>query len=222
MSDPTPRIGRPPQDLLPRFWNKVDRCGTDECWPWLGSFLPSGYGAFWLGHNNVTAHRASYMLLVGQIPDGLMVRHACDHKWCVNPAHLSVGTHADNMADKVERTRQARGESHGMAKWTDDMVARIKQAHAMGRRQASLAFCSGTNDRQFVHRAIHGVSWGHVRPDLTVAVTTLRTKINEDGVRRVRATLALGHHRDSIAFCAGVTRHCIVDIALGRRRAHVK
>jgi len=162
MSDPTPRIGRPPQDLLPRFWSKVDKRGPEECWPWLGSYLPSGYGAFWLGRNNVTAHRVAYMLLVGSVPECLMIRHACDHKWCVNPAHLSVGTHVDNMSDKVERERQARGESHGMSVHSDDEVRRVRAALACGHHQTSIAFCAGT-DRQFVWRIAHGFSWKHVK-----------------------------------------------------------
>ena len=89
------------------------------------------------------------------------MRHSCDNKECVNPAHLTLGTQAQNMADKVGRGRQARGESHGNARYTEDCVARIRAAFALGRRQASISFCAGA-ERTFVWRVVHGVSWPHV------------------------------------------------------------
>ena len=149
------------QDAATRFLSRVDCRGSDECWPWRGGKLPNGYGAFWLGSNNTGAHRAAYRLFVGEIPAGLVVRHSCDNKECVNPAHLTLGSQAQNIADKVGRGRQARGESHGNARYTEDCVARIRAAFALGRRQASISFCAGA-ERTFVWRVVHGVSWPHV------------------------------------------------------------
>lgn len=149
------------QDTETRFLSRVDRRGPDECWPWRGGKLPNGYGAFWLGSNNTGAHRAAYRLFVGEIPDGLVVRHSCDNKQCVNPAHLTLGTQAQNMADKTSRCRQARGEGHGNARHTADLVRLIRRCLASGRHQASVAFCCGV-DRQFVWRIDHGRSWTHV------------------------------------------------------------
>ena len=82
------------------------------CWLWLASTCRDGYGAFWDGRLKL-AHRFSYELYVGPIPDEALVLHRCDVPHCVNPAHLFLGTHADNSADKMAKGRQARGEKHG-------------------------------------------------------------------------------------------------------------
>lgn len=98
-------------DPAARFWPKVDKTAT--CWLWTASVFENGYGLFHLDDRNLKAHRYAYELLVGPIPDGLEVRHTCDVARCVNPEHLSLGTHAENMADMVERDRAARGKRNG-------------------------------------------------------------------------------------------------------------
>jgi hypothetical protein len=75
-----------------RFWSKVDRRDDSECWPWLASFFPNGYGQF--GH--VGAHRASYEINVGPIPAGLVIDHTCGQRYCVNPRHLEPVTQQVN------------------------------------------------------------------------------------------------------------------------------
>lgn len=95
-----------------RFWKRVDRRSDDECWVWIGHQIePWLYGRFYLSkaRGYIRAHRYSYELNVGLIPDGMLVLHRCDNPPCVNPAHLRIGTHEDNMADKVARGRSGRG-----------------------------------------------------------------------------------------------------------------
>lgn len=98
------------RSLAERFWARVDRRGADECWPWTGARVDGRkpyakrYGVLRRGATDgcrrVTAHRLAYELLVGPIPAGLHVLHTCDNPPCCNPAHLWIGTHADNMADR--------------------------------------------------------------------------------------------------------------------------
>lgn len=88
-----------------RFWSRVDRRGPDECWPWTGSRNPAGYGAFSRGGKRSNTHRVAWEMTHGPIPGRLHVLHACDNPPCCNPAHLSLGTHEDNMADMVAKGR---------------------------------------------------------------------------------------------------------------------
>ena len=94
---------------------------------------PKGYCRVGFEGKMVTAHRLVWEVENGmQVPDGLVVRHKCDNPRCINPSHLIVGTHADNMRDRNERGRQAhlRGEANGCAKLTEIDVARIRKMHA--------------------------------------------------------------------------------------------
>lgn len=78
---------------------------VDECWPWLGGTDSWGYGKLGTGSHISSAHRLSYVLAKGPIPEGMVVRHSCHNPLCVNPAHLSVGTHKDNKQDSVKAGR---------------------------------------------------------------------------------------------------------------------
>jgi hypothetical protein len=87
---------------LQRFWAKV--AVGPGCWEWTAG-TQYGYGRFVLGGRTFKAHRLSYEISVGVIPDGLKVLHHCDNPPCVNPAHLFVGTHADNVRDREAKGR---------------------------------------------------------------------------------------------------------------------
>ena len=127
----------PSRPLAERFWEKVDRCGFDECWVWTHYCDENGYGRIGgPGSKILGAHRVSYELHKGPIPVGLKVRHTCDNPPCVNPAHLLCGTDQDNSNDMVGRSRQnsCRGEKHGSAKLSKGQVAEIRRDYVKGSR----------------------------------------------------------------------------------------
>lgn len=102
--------GRKPSPLTPeeRFWAKVEK-GPD-CWEWK-AFRNKGYGKFTYNGRMYLAHRLSWILTNGPIPDGLGVLHSCDNPPCVNPDHLFLGTQLDNMRDASNKGRCANQRS---------------------------------------------------------------------------------------------------------------
>lgn len=84
--------------LEARFWNKVDRASDEGCWTWMAGTYPSGYGMIYLPPDTTTgAHRISYEIHKGPIPEGLEIDHLCSVRTCVNPMHLEAVTHRENM-----------------------------------------------------------------------------------------------------------------------------
>lgn len=143
-----------------RFWSHVDRRGPDECWEWMGSRYPAGYGRSVRDKRVVVAHRRAWELIVGPIPDGLDLLPSCDNPPCVNPAPLRPGTDADNARDKAERGRAARmcGEESPAAKLTWGTVASIKDLRSRGVSYRRLAAMFGVTPRT-VRLAATGQTW---------------------------------------------------------------
>jgi hypothetical protein len=125
---------------------KVDSSGgPDACWPWLGWKDKRGYGYKQLGYRKrIFAHRMAWMVVNGEIPEGMNVLHSCDNPSCCNPAHLSLGTHADNVADCVRKGRHSKGKRirdglPACAKITPKDVVEIRSLVASGCRTMDVA-----------------------------------------------------------------------------------
>lgn len=122
-------------DLAERFWAKVQI--TPGCWEWTASLHTQGYGQIGVGRVPRLAHRVSYEMHNGPIPEGLVVRHKCDNKLCVNPDHLELGTHADNSRDAMERGRLPYGERNPQTRLTAKQVEEIKALRGQERQHVT-------------------------------------------------------------------------------------
>lgn len=190
-----------------RFWAKVNK--TDGCWLWTGATHRQGtgktHGVFsWSGKQS-TAHRFSWELHFGPIPEGLNVLHNCpngDEPHCVNPAHLWLGTLADNNRDMFAKGRGAVGERHGSHLHGADYLPR--------------------GDDHWMHRHPEKVLRGAEHPFAKNPQLAQRgekhgqSKLTADQVREIRQRVAAGESRRSLAFEFGVCPNTVGNIILGR------
>lgn len=130
------------------------------CWHTFHKPKPTGYVQIHVEGDLVFLHRYSYEKHNGPVPEGLVVRHRCDNRRCWNPAHLEVGTHADNTQDMLDRGRcqPARGVYNGQAKLSNDQVREIYSSSASVRELAKLF---GVHEVQ-VRRIRSGQAWAHI------------------------------------------------------------
>lgn len=149
-------------DTIARFWSKVNKSAPNGCWEWTDFRDPFGYGKIGINGKNRQAHRFSYELHYGAIPEGLCVCHHCDNPSCVNPEHLFLGTLDDNNKDRERKGRGIQGSTHHHAKLTESQVIEIRRRYACGtvtQKALALEYC-------VVESVIAGIvthkSWRHI------------------------------------------------------------
>lgn len=145
-----------PEKNKRNFWKKVDVRGENECWMWNAGRDRGGYGKFGVDGKTQKAHRVSFFLANGYIEADKVAMHLCDNPGCVNPAHLKLGTHTENIADRdtkgrtargdehysrkhPERLNPARGETHKSSKLSDADIVKIFELRKLGWTQQRIA-----------------------------------------------------------------------------------
>lgn len=148
-----------PKDIA-RFWKYVSPSSDlFGCWEWTGAHYRNGYGVFWLSPRHISSHRASWQIHNGPIPDGLDVLHHCDNPGCVNPAHLFVGTQADNGADMAQKRRSPHGPKHHKTYLTPEQIRAIRKRRKDGARYRQIAAEFGI-PMNTVNGIVNRLNWG--------------------------------------------------------------
>jgi hypothetical protein len=146
-----------------RFEALVDRSGgPDTCHLWTGGIRPkTGYGSFWLDGNTVDAHRVAWIWEHGPIAKGVVLRHSCRNRHCVNDRHLSTGTKGDNTRDRKRDGTNTEGERIPWHKLSVEQVREARELRALGVPFTVLGRKYGVS-HQAVRQAVSGRSWKSV------------------------------------------------------------
>ncbi len=224
---------------LVRFQSKIACKGETDCWDWTGSMRSNGYGDYWDGTRNCMTHRLAYELAHPEVrlTEQEVIRHSCDNRRCVNPAHLFKGTQDDNMKDMVEKGRSCRGEAVRTAKLTEQDVRDIAAWYATGTVSVREIAAKYGLEKTPIQRIITGEGWRHVeRQDTSLALKSRdqrggqrrrgengpTSKLTEADVRQIVRFFDAGKHsQQQLAEMFSVNRCTIGDILCGRTWKHI-
>lgn len=158
------RRRRSAESIVPKFLNKVDQQGPDDCWEWKGKCDVDGYGLYscWIsGVHFQRANRVAWRIHAGFIIPALKILHGCNNPPCCNPSHLYPGTSASNAKDRVE-ARSLHGERNAASKVTEEQVREMREAWDNRReKQRHMAARLGIH-KQTVNLIVNHKTWTHI------------------------------------------------------------
>lgn len=166
------------QQRAKSFLSKIDTKSPKECWNWKAGKDKIGYGRFFLNGKQQYAHRVSYFLSKGLIPDGMVVMHKCNNPSCVNPTHLELGTQLENIQQrdlsgrgnfskgenhylKKNPSLSTKGCNHGQSKLKNDDVLMIRKLSLDGERSKAIANLFNVSAKT-IQRITSLKSWTHL------------------------------------------------------------
>lgn len=216
---------------LARYWALIEK--GQSCWEWQGNLNRKGYGRLTTGisrPSHVQTHRLAYEIDKGHPPPAdLLVCHRCDNPKCCNPAHLFLGTPAENSADMVSKGRSARGVLAGPAKLTEAEVETIRVRYAAGGVTQSALAAEFSVGNAEINRIIRGVDWRHTGGPIysgparkCAGQKSGMAKLTDDQAREIVALLHAGKHSPKeIAVQFGISRETVYGIRKGRVWGHI-
>lgn len=220
--DPETKVNMRNNPVAERFWSKVSKSESDGCWPYSAGKTRLGYGAFYLDGRNQPAHRVAFFLTHGRWPQPHCL-HSCDNPPCCNPAHLSEGTHPENMDQMAERGRRASlpGEQHPSARLTEASIAEARQLRDQGWKLSDLGERYGVS-LSAIGRALQGRSWSGTsagyEPAIRRAGETKRgadhpmAKVTPEIVAEIRRRADAGEPRGLLQLSFGLSKSQIQRI----------
>lgn len=189
------------EEQVARFWSNVAKAGPSDCWPWMLGRRRGKYGKVVVGDRSFQSHRVAYAIAKGD-PGGLLVRHSCDNPPCCNPAHLAVGTYAENSLEMVAKgrslsgdrnpsrtkpeclrrganhpfvidpSRTARGEAHGNARFTNADIIQIRADYDSGLKSSPQIARERGCGKNTIIRIVQRIFWKHVPEATATSVVT--------------------------------------------------
>lgn len=219
-------------DATIRFWRSIRKEPETGCWIWIGDKSDNGYGRIHIDRfRRIGAHRASWELCRGPIPDGLFVLHNCpggDNRACVNPDHLFLGTQADNVRDMKDKGRALIGVKNPQTKVTPEQVWAMRSLYPLFSGQ-TIAVMMGLS-YSHVYRILRQERWksldidpSHIAPEFGATSRGSRNssaKLNEAQVIEIRA-LAHKARYSILAQRYGVTETTICHIVSRKTWIHI-
>ncbi len=212
-----------------KLWSKIDKQTKDECWEWQGTKTTAGYGVLRVNYKLNYAHRLMWQLHNRtDIPKKGVICHKCDNPPCCNPAHLFLGSQADNLKDARNKGRlpSIQGERHFNTAITEDNVRQIRYLGYTNMTKKKIGEKFGIS-RQAVTDILYKRTWGHVDPEWQPPDPKAKgkkhpfAKLTENDVKEIRRLSNEGMSQRKLAAKFGVSRGTIEPIIKGETWKHV-